>query len=182
VFDFIWIILSIWQTLLCNSSSITMANHSVCPMSVCYIREVCKSGDSCGCHSWLAWKVNSSSLRSCKTFRGVIWPWRIYLSPKYVSPIKIAYFRYIFCRFVRKPFEIPKSLQWTAIKKVCMGFPAIPQCAPMFTHPLTWGWKHERIAKICNFYTAMIALCCDVHFPHKNDSTLLWYAISTLQW
>jgi len=35
----------------------------------------------------------------------------------------------LFCHFVRKPFEISKLLQWTAIQTVGMGFPATPKLA-----------------------------------------------------
>ena len=33
--------------------------------------------------SWLIWKINSSSLRRCKNFCRVTWPWPIYLAPKW---------------------------------------------------------------------------------------------------
>ena len=45
-------------------------------------------------------------------------------------PTKIVFFFTMFSRFVRKRTEISKLLQWTAIRKVGMGFPTTPNLAP----------------------------------------------------
>ena len=97
--------------------------------------------------SWLIWKVNSSSLRRCKKFCRVTWPWPIYLAPKW-PPDENRVFFAMFSRFVRKRTEISKLLQWTAIRKVGMGFPTTPKSAPQLDPFPPFGgsktWKKTR--------------------------------------
>ena len=111
--------------------------------------------------SWLIWKVNSSSLRRCKKFCRVTWPWPIYLAPKW-PPDENRVFFTMFSRFVRKRTEISKWLQWTAIRKVGMGFPTTPKSAPQldpfppFGGSKTWKKREKWV------------------LPLSNDKTLLW--------
>ena len=111
--------------------------------------------------SWLIWEVNSSSLRRCKKFCRVTWPWPIYLAPKWPSRAKSGFFT-MFSRFVRKRTEISKWLQWTAIKKVSMDFPTTPKSAPP-SWPLPPIWGVENMKKREKWV-----------LPLSNDKTLLW--------
>ena len=125
--------------------------------------------------SWLIWKVNSSSLRRCKKFCRVTWPWPIYLAPKW-PPDENRVFFTMFSRFVRKRTEISKWLQWTAIRKVGMGFPTTPKSAPQldpfppFGRSKTW----KKNAKNGFYHLQMIKLCGEV-FPIKNFQYKVFY-------
>jgi len=82
------------------------------------------------------------------------------------------------CRYVRKPFEISKYRQWTAVSKVNMGFPMTlksakichPKLDPL---PLIWGSKAlKEFAKNLIFQFYMIKLYCEVsrnnNFPRQR--------------
>ena len=105
--------------------------------------------------SWLIWKVNSSSFRRCKKFRRVMWPWPIYLAPKWPPRRKSRFFA-MFSRFVRKRTEISKWLQWTTIRKVGMGFPTTPKSAPQldplspFGGSKTWKKREKWVLPLSN--------------------------------
>ena len=111
---------------------------------------------------WLISKVNSSSFRRCKKFCRVTWPWPIYLAPKW-PPDENRVFFAMFSRFVWKRTEISKWLQWTAIRKVGMGFPTTPKSAPQLDpFPYLGDRKHEKNAKNGFYHFQMIKVCCEV--------------------
>ena len=72
-----------------------------------------------------------------------------YLFSAEVTPDQNRVFFTMFSRFVRKRKEISKLLQWTAIRKVDMGFPTTPKSAPNLTpSPHLRGRKHEKTRKM----------------------------------
>ena len=85
-----------------------------------------------------------------------------YLFSAEVTPRRKSRFFAMFSRFVRKRTEISKWLQWTAIRKVGMGFPTTPKSAPQldpfppFGGSKTWKKREKWV------------------LPLSNDKTLLW--------
>jgi len=113
----------------------------------CYVLDIVMSAlDMCVCMShfqpealllshWLVWKFNSSNLRINEFCLGC------HLILTYLFSI----FSLCFCQFVRKPFEISKLLQWTAIRKAGMAFSMTPNVAPTFSLPLISGIENTKI-------------------------------------
>jgi len=100
-------------------------------------------------------KAYSFSLRKCNV--------ALTCSAANIPPTKVTFLA-MFCRFVRKPFEVSKLLQWTAFKSG-QGLSKIgPQLGPISSFG---DRKHEKIANNWIFHLQTISLCCDVS-PIKN--------------
>jgi len=93
--------------------------------------------------SWLIWKANSYSCIGCKQFWNIMWPWPIYLAPKWPILRKKRVLA-IFDRCVIRTLVISTRLQWISIRKSGMGLSNDTKMSPSTSPNPSFGGRNLK--------------------------------------